>query len=807
LDNPGLYEPDHSGIANFDRQSGSIVERALFNNRIPFLILCLLLTVFFGWRALHVRVNADFNEMIPTHQPFIVNYLNHYDQLQAQANAVQIAVTANQGTIINKDYLATLARINDEVYLLPGVDRPFMTSLWTTNSRWIAVTADGLDDGPVIDDSTYDGSPQALAQVRQNILATGKVGTLVSNDFRSSMIYVPLMEFDAQTRKPLNYGDLGQRLQALKTKYASQGVTLHIVGFAMIVGDMINGIDKVLGFFGLSTVIATAFLFWYTRCVRSTLLVVLASITAVVWQMGALNLLGFGLTPYSVLVPFLVFAIGMSHGAQKMNGVMQDIGRGTHPLVAARFTFRRLFMAGFAALICDMTSFAVLLIIQIQAIQQLAIIASIGVTILVITNLLMVPIMLSFTGVSKKAALRSLALTPGPHLPRKKHLLWSFLDQFTRPRWAAVTVIVMALVGIGAWGVGRHVQVGDLSSGAPELRQNSAYNHDDAFIVNHFSTGTDTFIVMADTPAGDCSSYDLLQAMDRMQWQLQQLPEVKSTDSEMGFVNNAMMLLTEGSPKWYGLEPNQHLLGEIEIRTPSSLANFQCNFAPIYFSLADHKARSLDTVIHAAQKFINSPENQAADYKLSLVGGNAGIEAATNIAIEQANRIMLLLVYAVVITFCFLIFRSWRAVICAVLPLTITSLLAQALMVMLGIGIKVATLPVIALGVGIGVDYALYVLSIMLKHLQNGSTLSEAYYRTLLFTGRVVILTGITLATGVATWVFAPIKFQADMGLLLAFMFLWNMFGAMVLLPSLAYFLLPPRLFKKNVKTSEVAVS
>jgi predicted RND superfamily exporter protein len=133
----------------------------------------------------------------------------------------------------------------------------------------------------------------------------------------------------------------------------------------------------------------------------------------------------------------------------------------------------------------------------------------------------------------------------------------------------------------------------------------------------------------------------------------------------------------------------------------------------------------------------------------------------------------------------------------------ITSILAQALMVVLGIGIKVATLPVIALGVGIGVDYALYVLGIVIKQLRAGASLSDAYHRTLLFTGKVVLLTGFTLATGVITWAFAPIKFQADMGLLLSFMFLWNMLGALILLPSLAYFLLPPRLFPKKAVVVE----
>jgi hypothetical protein len=99
---------------------------------------------------------------------------------------------------------------------------------------------------------------------------------------------------------------------------------------------------------------------------------------------------------------------------------------------------------------------------------------------------------------------------------------------------------------------------------------------------------------------------------------------------------------------------------------------------------------------------------------------------------------------------------------------------------------------VVALGVGIGVDYALYVLSIVMARLRAGESLYGAYRQSLMFTGRVVLLTGFTLATSVAMWVFSPIKFQADMGLLLSFMFIWNMIGALVLLPALAHFLLKP---------------
>ena len=155
------------------------------------------------------------------------------------------------------------------------------------------------------------------------------------------------------------------------------------------------------------------------------------SIVAVVWQLGLVAAFGFELDPFSILVPFLVFAIGVSHGAQKMNGIMQDIGRGTHRLVAARYTFRRLFLAGLTALLADAVGFGVLMVIDIPVIRELALTASLGVATLIFTNLLLLPVLLSYTGVSPRAAERSLKEereeTRGKGLGR----LWALLDKFT----------------------------------------------------------------------------------------------------------------------------------------------------------------------------------------------------------------------------------------------------------------------------------------------------------------------------------------------------------------------------------------
>ena len=213
-------------------------------------------------------------------------------------------------------------------------------------------------------------------------------------------------------------------------------------------------------------------------------------------------------------------------------------------------------------------------------------------------------------------------------------------------------------------------------------------------------------------------------------------------------------------------------------------------------------ARNQDVLTYGAQQASAdfAAQHSTPQRQFLLAAGSAGIDAATNIVVRQAWTQMLLLVYAAVTVLCFITFRNWRAVVVAIVPLVVTSFLCEALMVGLGIGVKVATLPVVALGVGIGIDYALYLLSVQLAQQRVGVPLREAYRRALQFTGKVVVLVGVTLAAGVVTWAFSPIKFQADMGILLAFMFVWNMVGAVILIPALSHFLLPDGLHSRQAQ-------
>ncbi|NWA11032.1 efflux RND transporter permease subunit [Pseudomonas gingeri] len=793
----GLSAAEHD-LATFDSRSGSLIERALFNHRGLVLWLCLLLTLGLGAASSRLGLNASFDKMIPTGHPYIANYLANQQELTGLGNAVRIAVEAPGDSIYDAHYLDLLARLNDKVFLLPGVDRPFMKSLWTPNMRWMAVTEEGVEGGRVIPDD-YDGSAASLENVRRNAARSGEIGQTIALDARSSLIFVPLMESDPNTGKALDYAALSRQLEQLRGEFQAQGLQIHITGFVKVVGDLMEGLQQVLLYFAIAILIATAMLYGFTRCLRSTLLVMSCSLVAVAWQLGLVALLGFDLDPYSVLVPFLVLAIGMSHGAQKMNGIMQDIGRGMHRQVAARFTFRRLFLAGLTALLCDAVGFAVLMLIDIKVIQDLALIASIGVAVLVFTNLILLPILLSYCGVSPRAAARSLRSEALAEQGRKQPL-WAFLDCFTRRRWATATLLVSGLLAVGGYWVSLQLQVGDLDAGAPELRADSRYNRDNGFMVAHYGASSDVFAVIVRTPDGTCSDYAALMRLDALEWRLRQLPGVESTASLASLNRSLLVGMSEGNPKWYDLTRNQALLNSITGRAPRELFNQSCNTLTLYTYLSDHKAVTLTRLVNEVEAFAQA--NNDAQVRFLLAAGNAGIEAATNIVVRQANHDMLLWVYGAVILLCLLTFRSLRAVVCVILPLALTSILCEALMVWLGIGVKVATLPVIALGVGIGVDYALYVMSILLARQRAGESLSLAYYHALLFTGKVVMLTGVTLAVGVATWAFSPIKFQADMGILLAFMFLLNMIGALVLLPALAHFLLPRPLSDSSITTT-----
>jgi hypothetical protein len=486
----------------------------------------------------------------------------------------------------------------------------------------------------------------------------------------------------------------------------------------------------------------------------------------------------------SILVPFLIFAIGVSHAVQMISANGAEIFDGADPLTAARNSFRRLLAPGFIALASDTIGFFTILLIKIRVIQEIAIAASLGVAVIILTNLVLIPVVLSYLHYPPDYNARL-------HR-RAAHMagFWRRLAQASAPKPAAVIVAVsIVLFGLGWW-KGRDVKIGDLHRGVPELRADSRYNVDSAVITSKFSIGVDILNAIVETKPEGCVDHSVMTTIDDFAWHMENVEGVQSTIALPGIAKMLNAGWNEGSPKWRVLARNQSVLQQsvTYIPTTSGLLNSDCSVMPVMMFTADHKAETIERIVAEVKRF--EADHGHPDVKFRLATGNVGVMAATNEVVSAAQFPILVWVFGTTIVLCLATFRSVRGTLCIIIPLALVSLLAYAIMAWLKIGLKVSTLPVVALGVGVGVDYGIYIYARFRTLYKDGVPLTEAYRQTLAITGNGVLFTGITLGLGVATWIFSPLKFQADMGLLLCFLFLMNMVGALVLLPALARWLL-----------------
>ncbi len=755
-------------------------ESFLFRHRVFVIILFMLTTLFLGFQASNLKMDAAFIKNIPLNHSYMQTYLKHQKQFGG-ANSIMVAVEDTSGDIFNETFFDALKNVHDQLFFIPGVDRSQVKSLFSPSTRFTEVVEDGFAGGPVIP-ADFSTTEAGLAIVRGNIEKAGIVGRLIAEDYSAAMVSAQLMDFDPQTGEPLDTLAFAEQLeQELRTQFENDDIKIHIIGFAKMAGDVAEGAKGVMLFFLIAILVTAIMVYLFSKSLVLTFLPLACSLIAVIWQLGLLTVVGFGLDPMSILIPFLVFAIGVSHSVQMINAVRRRVADGETTKAAAALAFRSLLIPGGIALLSDTVGFLTLLAIDIGIIRELAISASLGVGVIILTNLILLPLVISYTHVSvpKKLANESQS---------KINQLWRKLSLFATPKYAIwVLVITAVLYGFGAQQASL-MKVGDLQGGAPALHLDSRYNQDTFYITDKFSITTDVMTVIVEAFPEACTYHSVLTQIDEFEWIIGNTPGVEATASLASVAKRVNAGFNEGNPKWQVLPRTTASLVQAVGRVPttSGLLNSNCSVMPVYLFLKDHKAETIELVIEKVKALSAEMDNDKIQFKLA--SGPVGVMAATNEAVAEAQLPMMLYVYGAVFVLCLISFRSLRATIAVILPLYVVSTLAQALMTQLDIGLAVSTLPVIALGVGIGVDYGIYILSTMAVRLRDGMKVQDAYYEALVERGSAVIFTGLTLAIGVSTWFFSALKFQMDMGILLTFMFLVNMLGAIIILPAIAAF-------------------
>ncbi len=770
------------------------LEHFVFGARRTVLAVFALLTVLFAGLAMRgLHIDTRFTKQLPLQHPYMQTYLAHYDEFGG-ANRVLIALMVRDGTIYTPAFLAALKKATDEVFFIPGVDRARVQSLWTPNTRFSEVVEGGIRAGDVIP-SGFSPTVDGLAQVRENVLKANVVGRLVANDFSGAIVSAQLLEKDPATGKPVDLIAIGNALEAVRAHIEEGDVQLgipphlidvRVIGYAKVVSDIASGALSVI-LFAVITVALTLLLVWiYIQSIKIALVPVICSLVAVIWQLGLLVVLGYGVDPIGILVPFVIFAIGVSHGVQKISAVGDAAMDGADALEAARRTFRLLFVPAIVALLADLMGFVTILAIPVGVIREMAVTASVGVGVVILTDLVLLPIVVSY--VRPHAEYAACVRTRQLALSR----VWSVLARIAQPRPAAIAVVVAIAVGIVGFAIGRHTPVGDTMAGVPELRPESRYNVDTDVITHKFSIGTDVLNVIAETSPNGCVDHAVMRYIDDFAYQMANVEGVRNVMSLPGVAKIISAGWSEGSLKWRSLPRDQRSLVQAQgfVDTSSGLLNGDCSVMPIMLFLADHRAQTIDRVINEVQHY-RAP-HPVAGVRLRLATGNVGVMAAQMAEVRAKELPILFGLFAVIALMCLMTFRSVVGTVVVMLPLILVSVLAYTTMAIVGIGLKVTTLPMVALGAGIGVDYGIYLYSRMQVALAAGATVREAYHQALRVTGASVFFTGVTLALGVATWVFSPLQFQADVGLMLTFMFVVNMLAAMTLIPVFAYWLIRP---------------
>lgn len=825
-----------------------IVEPIVYGRRHLTHLILIALTVFFTVQTARLEPDAGWLKSVPLDHPYMQKFREYYKDFGG-ANTVLFALIQDDGDIYNEHFMAQLQQATDDVFFTPGVDRARVMSLFTPNVNYVENVEGGLAGATVIPPD-YQPTPEVLEKVRSNVAKAQIIGRLVTNDQRGAMIMAELLEFDPRTGEKLDYRKVGGYLEQLRAKYEKDGIKVRIIGFAKIVDDMTNASLEVAGFFGLTLLITGILLWLYCGSLKLGLIPLGSSIVAVIWEMGLLRTVGFGLDPFAILVPFLILAVSVSHGVQYVNAWVDEVHAGRSSYDASLETFRRLAIAGTIALISDIAGFATIYLIEIQIIREMSINAVLGGLAIIVANKIFVPIWLTMIRIKDVGAFIERQNRRDAVLDKA----WWWLSGVTRPKVAVMVLAVCAVIAGWSFHAKRDLQIGDALEGVPELRPDSRFNQDFRAITDNFQIAVDIFKVIAETRPNGCIDYQLMEQVDRFAWHMHNTAGVQSTLSLLTFAKLVYQGLSEGRLNALILPRNHYALAQATALVPTStgLLNDECDALAVYMFTKDHRAETISHIVEQVKTFNadnradffernpgvspeycdrkyatfqklkganadvfgmvergeqdSEPAREARERRdalqqeyegmtdncpvnFALATGNVGVMAATNEVVEAEESRIVLWVYAVILILLWMSFRSWRAIVCVVLPLALVSQLGYGVMASLDIGMKVATLPVLALAVGIGVDYGIYVYGVMAGALDEGKSLRRAYYETLRGTGKAVIFTGVTLGVSVTTWLMSELQFQIDMGKLLLFMFTANMFGAILVLPALAAFL------------------
>lgn len=744
-------------------------------------ITILLLTVFFFFQARKVRIESLSIDLFPEGHPYVETF-KEYQDIFGGANAVLIAVVVNEGDIFNYETLSKIKRITKAVELLPAINNYQVFSIAQRKVKKVEVDEiAGFRSEPVMWPD-IPKTEEEIEKLKKTIRTTGRIqGTLVSLDSKAALIVAGFFERNLAPKV------IFERIEEITTKEEDANTSIHLIGRPILLGWIFHQYPQLLWLFSLTILTIVAVLFFYFRDIRGVLIPLTTAVISAIWGIGFLGLFGYNFDPLIIVVPFVISARALSHSVQLIERFLEEHDRIKDRKKASVATFSGLFKPAMLSILTDAAGVFLVIMTPMPLMRKLALMGGFWVLSIIVTDLLFNPILLSYLPspklrVERKSPLDRLLSTVGG---------WCF----GKGQWVIMGVtLVVFIVGFV---YARGLVVGDVHPGTPLLWPDSRYNRDTAKIGEKFGNTEILNIIVEGEEQDTIKSPEVLRKMESFQRELEELSEVWVTTSIADMVPEIIRVMHGGDPKWELIPTDRResgfFLGMIfNAAEPGDLARFitpDSRNANISVYLKDHKGDTLRRVVKKAKEFIAA--NPVDGIKFRLAGGFGGLLAAVNEVIASSQAKVTTLAFAIVFLFCGITFRSITAGILFMIPIALSNYLTYALMGAKGIGLDVNVLPVVSLGVGLGVDYGLYIVSRIEEEYKENKDLKSAILTSISTAGRAVTFTATTMVVGIIFWAWSFLRFQADMGLLLAFWMIVSMLGGLLLLPTIIYLVKP----------------
>ena len=762
--------------------------------RLLFIILSGSLTLFFLFSVRNLSIQTRLGDLTPQKHPYM-EVQKKLMYIFGGLNQVSIALVVKEGDIFNKDTLSKVVKITRKLYLLDGVNPGRIVSLSARKIKNTRAYEEGFEVKRLM--RRAPETPAEMETLKQNIMRNPMYyGPLVSNDLKATQIMV---DFEPEVTSRRIFRELEEIINAER----DSNTDIYIAGRPILEGWMDHYLPKMGWIFLATGLIMVLLLYLAFRSKRGIILPFLSASMATVWGLGAITLLGYRMDPATILAPFFILALGISHSVQFIKRYYEAMK--TNALdrkKAAQETLSHLFVPALASLVTDGIGFISLFIVPLAMIKSMALASGIGVLSIFFTTVTFLPPIFSYLPRPKRLEVER---EESPNILDK--FLTRIASLIYRPasRWITFGIfLLLAVIGLSGTSM---LVVGDNEPGSAILYPDSPYNRAERVINSKFM-GTNPYFIMVEGEEETLIDYKVLKEMESLQNYLQKrIPEAGYALSLADYIKGLNMAMFAGKPRYFTIPENNGTIAEYLFLysisafpgdfDPVVSPNFQ--YANIKVDFKDHTSNTIKRALFHTREWIEK-FHKVTTVDFLYAGGVMGTLGAVNEIIEETLPISILQVAFLVFICVALAYASIVGGLLLLIPLLFNVLFVFGIMGISGISLTIETLPVAALSIGRGVDYSIYIATRIREEIQSNreKSLEEAILCALRTSGKAVFFTGATIAVGALTWVFSDIRLQARLGLTLGCLTCLNVMGSLILLPLFLRIFNPKFIFKNN---------